>query len=220
MTVVNDPNTLIDDYLARLERAAWVLPPDRRTELVEEVRAHIAEAGSDDEVSVRTVLDRLGTPEEIVAAAQDGEQVFAGGQAVPGGHHPVGGAAQPERRLRARDIAALLLLPFGGFIFVIGWFVGVVLLWSSDRWRTSEKWLGTLVLPFGYLGVFVLGMMAGQTCVSGPESSAAGQTATVAETCSGFALPLWLGIPLLAVQLIGPALVTGLLAQRAAPGRG
>jgi uncharacterized membrane protein len=143
MTVVNDPDTLVGNYLARLELAARQLPAQRRTELVEEVRAHIAEAraaGADNETSVRTMLDRLGTPEEIVAAAQEG---------VPGLDSDVahGLVVKREPRLRGRDIAALLLLPFGGFVLVVGWLVGLVLLWSSDRWRTGEKWLGTLVLP-------------------------------------------------------------------------
>ncbi|HYU86509.1 MAG TPA: hypothetical protein VEK80_17025, partial [Kribbellaceae bacterium] len=74
MRVVNDPDTLVGDYLGRLEQAAQVLPADRRTELVEEVRAHIAEArtaGADDLAAVRTVLDRLGSPDEIVAAARE-----------------------------------------------------------------------------------------------------------------------------------------------------
>ncbi|HEY3001686.1 MAG TPA: hypothetical protein VGJ44_04995 [Kribbellaceae bacterium] len=44
MTVVNDPDMLVGDYLARLEAAAGVLPAERRAELVDEVRAHIADA--------------------------------------------------------------------------------------------------------------------------------------------------------------------------------
>ncbi len=216
MRVVNDPDTLVGDYLGRLEQAAQVLPADRRTELVEEVRAHIAEArtaGADDLAAVRTVLDRLGSPDEIVAAAREDA---AGDDRAPAD------GREPERRLRVRDVATLLLLPFGGFLFVVGWFLGVVLLWSSDRWRTPEKWLGTMVIPFGYLGLFAMSTLPAQTCVSGPEATSAGAPATVpvAETCDGFAFSPWVGVPLFVVLLVGPALAVGLLAMRAAPGRG
>jgi hypothetical protein len=63
---------LIDDYLGRLQAASWPLPAGRRAELSDEVAEHIeaalAEAGRHDEVTVRNVLERLGPPEEIVAA--------------------------------------------------------------------------------------------------------------------------------------------------------
>src|SRR5688500_2843218 len=71
-----DSDSLVRDYLARLDDAAAALPVDRRAELVEEVRAHIdsalRESGGHDEATVRNVLDRLGSPEEI--AASDGER--------------------------------------------------------------------------------------------------------------------------------------------------
>ncbi len=65
---------LIAGYLARVELAAAGLPPARREELLRDLREHIdisrAESGDDDsEVAVRTILDRLGDPETIVAAA-------------------------------------------------------------------------------------------------------------------------------------------------------
>lgn len=75
MNVNTDP--LAEDYLRRLEAAAVVLPADRRAELVAEIREHIAEAlrqaPAGGEAAVRTVLDRLGPPDEIVDAATDPE---------------------------------------------------------------------------------------------------------------------------------------------------
>jgi hypothetical protein len=51
-----------------------------------------------------------------------------------------------------REIAAIVLLPFGGVIIpVAGWFVGVYFLWASPVWTRLEKIMGTLVLPFGAL---------------------------------------------------------------------
>src|SRR5215475_3117531 len=55
---------LIGEYIGRLYAAASVLPLDRRHELISEISEHIEmaleQAGSRDEVTVRTVLDRLG----------------------------------------------------------------------------------------------------------------------------------------------------------------
>jgi hypothetical protein len=44
------------------------------------------------------------------------------------------------------EVAAMLLLLFGGIpLLLVGWIVGVVLLWVSPRWRLTDKLLGTLV---------------------------------------------------------------------------
>ena len=68
---------LITDYLARVERAAAGLPPGRRAELLRDLREHIdierAEFPGESETHIRTVLERLGDPEQIVAAADTGE---------------------------------------------------------------------------------------------------------------------------------------------------
>jgi hypothetical protein len=44
---------------------------------------------------------------------------------------------------------AILLVLLGGLIAGVGWFLGVALLWSSRAWTTSEKLLGTFVIPGG-----------------------------------------------------------------------
>ena len=71
-----DDDALVRDYLGRLEAAAWPLTPDRRTELLGEVREHIetalGEAGQRDQATVRNVLDRLGRPEDIVSEEAGG----------------------------------------------------------------------------------------------------------------------------------------------------
>ena len=70
----------VTDYLSRLEVAAAGLPPWRREELLAAIRGHLREAladtAADDEAGVRSALDRLGTPEEIVAA-EDGVPPYA-----------------------------------------------------------------------------------------------------------------------------------------------
>src|SRR5579871_5214608 len=73
MNVHADP--LVDDYLRRLDAAASALPAHRREELVAQIRDHLQEAlrqtPAGDKAAVRNVLERLGTPEEIAAAATD-----------------------------------------------------------------------------------------------------------------------------------------------------
>jgi uncharacterized membrane protein len=73
MNVTTDP--LADDYLRRLDAAASALPAHRREELVSEIRDHLQEglrqAPAGDKTAVRNMLERLGPPEEIAAAATD-----------------------------------------------------------------------------------------------------------------------------------------------------
>jgi hypothetical protein len=188
---------LTEEYLGRLDAAAWRLPGDRRVELVTEVRAHIdaAMAGQPgDEAALRTVLDNLGAPEEIARAAVEQE-----GLPLPG---PIPNATN------LRDISTVLLLMFGGFLAGIGWVVGLALLWTSTRWRTRDKWLATLVWPFGYAGLLVVGTFAAFTptrTVGCTSSSAHPQPVC---TSDGFSLPVWVSLVVLLVALVAPALVS------------
>lgn len=148
-------DALVHDYLGRLERAAAHLPPDRRAELLEGIAEHIdaarASGAAPDEPSLRTVLDRLGPPEEIVAAAREDLGPSWGG--------PAPGWASTRPRGTGVELAAVLMLTVGSFVPVAGWLVGVALLWSSSLWRLREKLLGTLVVPLGPGGVLLLGAL-------------------------------------------------------------
>ncbi len=49
------------------------------------------------------------------------------------------------------DAGTVLALYFGSLVVpVVGWVVGVVLLWEGPRWSTAQKWLGTLVWPVSF----------------------------------------------------------------------
>jgi hypothetical protein len=138
--------SLVDDYLRRLGHEARVLPHRDQQELVGEIRAHVDAALRTDasEADVRNVLDELGTPTEIVAAAQP----------------PQSG---PSRG--AREVFAVILILVGGLVLpLVGWLVGVGLLLSSPRWSGRQKLLGILVWPGGLSPVlFVLLVRAGGT---------------------------------------------------------
>jgi hypothetical protein len=210
---------LVSDYLYRLSAAASSLPPTRREELVAEVREHIdvatrAEraAGNAGEAGVRNVLDRLGSPEDIAREAIEQE---------PGVQPPA--QPPPPQNTNVRDIATVLLLMFGGFLIGIGWVVGVALLWTSTRWRTRDKWLATLVWPFGYAAVIGVGAIVGLSAGSVTACTSSGVVragARVQQTChtSGFSLPAWAGIPIFLVIMIAPVLVAvRLLRQPSTP---
>ena len=97
MNVHTDP--LVDDYLRRLDAAASALPAHQREELISEIRDHLQEAlrqaPASDEAAVRNVLERLGPPEEIAAAAAD---------PAPPGH-----LVAPVRETNGSAIASVLL---------------------------------------------------------------------------------------------------------------
>jgi hypothetical protein len=137
-------DTLIADYLDRLRRASADLPAGSRAELMQDIGAHLAEkvdAGAG-EVQARRVLDELGTPEEIAAAAA--VQSGARSSASAGGGF-------------AYDLATVLVLFLGGFVVpVLGWIAGVVMLWSGPRWDARHKWAGTLIWPAAIILTLVL----------------------------------------------------------------
>src|SRR5690348_3828948 len=129
-----DDDQLVEDYLRELRNAARGLPADRRDELIEEITAHIAEARQSDgsPLAVRNILDRLGDPADIVRAAADtpaGSPAWSGAPGSAAGH-PAAAVPPGRAGAGALELAAVLFLLLGGIVIpVLGWFVGVVLLW-------------------------------------------------------------------------------------------
>lgn len=202
---------IVAEYLDQLRAAADVLPAARREELVAEVGVHLQdarrEALRDDDGTVRTLLDRLGPPQEIVAAAVAEDRTAT----TP----PVG-----SRRLPGRDQAATLLLPLGGFLFLVGWFAGVILLWTSEHWTTRQKVIGTLVFPFGSASALILGTLPGRSTVCGSGGvidAETGRNVSTEVVCSsqGFSLPGWLGAVVFVVLVFAPIAVSIWLSSRA-----
>jgi hypothetical protein len=191
---------LAADYLERLRRAGRGLPPGRLRDLLAEVEGHLSEAidPSASDAQALTVLDRLGEPEEIIAAeTPDSDEL-------------------PTRR-GAREWAAIILLLFGGFIFGVGWFAGLILLWSSRAWTARDKWIGTLVIPGGLAtGVFI-GLVVNtigatrQVC-----TSFAGGVQRCAPAGGPSAGPSFLGVAVFAVLVLAPIATSVYLARRAA----
>jgi uncharacterized membrane protein len=181
-----------DAYLQRLTRAARVLPGHEGDELVAEIREHIAAAlpvGAS-EAGVRTVLDALGAPEDIVAAARQ---------------------PHPPRRRGAREIAALVLL-VSGFPPILGWLVGVVLLLLSPLWTGRQKVLGILVWPgglmgsAGLLGVVIVVPTSQRTCAV-PAKGLTDAVTTCTTTTGTSGATIVLLIVALVVAVVAPLVV-------------
>jgi hypothetical protein len=186
---------LAEAWLRQLDQAAGVLPVAEREELVADIRAHLGEAlpPGAGEAEVRNALDRLGDPAEIVSEA-------------------AGPVPEPPRRGRLEWFAIVLVLA-GGFLYGIGWVVGVVLLWSSKAWTVRDKLIGTLVPPGGLAAAAVLLIYSlaadTYTCVStGPQTS---------EVCTGKPSTAHQAalIALFTASLVLPMLTAVYLARRA-----
>jgi hypothetical protein len=224
---VTDP--LLRAYLDRLDRCAAVLPADQRTELVEEISRHIADAMAIGQVrteaDMRTLLDRLGEPEEIVAAAGADAGATSGFPPAP---PYIGGAPVALRAPTTTwEGTTVALLTIGSIVPVIGWLAGVAMLWRSRRWRPGEKLLGTLIMPLGPAAVlwFALLPLSSESCTDGPVISSDGTETyydptmtTVPQVCthSGLVLSAWVSIPLILLWLIAPVVVAVVLFKRAA----
>jgi hypothetical protein len=122
---------------------------------------------------------------------------------------------QPPRKRAWVEVATLVLLPLGGVILpIVGWFVGVVLLWVSDAWTTRDKLLGTFVVPGGLTLPLYLAFTAvsAEHCLQSFDE----RGRLISETCSGgpsdFARIFW---PTLLVALVLATLtMTVYLARR------
>ena len=181
---------LIADYLRELEsQAAW-LPAAVGGDLFDDVRSHIevalAEADVPGPAAVQRILQALGEPTEIVAAAMADLPAVTGSAAQPGVPNPMledPGVLQKTDvapfPMGRQEIAAVLLLTFGGFLFLAGWFVGLLLLWDSPRWRLREKVIGTFAPPGGLMAVVV----AAGVGVNTTRSASCAGPVGVASTC-------------------------------------
>ena len=184
---------LAAEYLERLRSAAENLPREQRDELVTDIEAHLAEALPVDasEAQVRTVLDRLGDPAQIVETEEPG---FSPAPASSGGRLErlaqvivlIGGLVgallgwglgvilDATRSPEAMSVSIPLMIVGA----VLGWAVGVVLLWMSPVWTVMSKLVGTLVVPGGLLPAIVAPFLAlgvtAQVCYASSVSSNGG----------------------------------------------
>jgi hypothetical protein len=169
------------------------LPRDARESLLEQIEEHLEEAvpAGASEASVRDAIEQLGDARMLAAEARDRLDVG-----------PV--------RAGTREKIAVFALPFGGLLFpVIGWLVGVALLWWSKVWTTREKVIGTLLPPGGLSVMIYLLARVTDEC-----TSTGGIGRLTVEICNR-PLPIGVQDPLLAAFLLAGIVTPFYLARRA-----
>jgi uncharacterized membrane protein len=191
-------------YLQELESRARQLPPDQARELVEDIREHLDSAlrADSSEAEVRSTLDRLGSPAEVVAAAG-----------------PPMVAATPARpTTRTVEISAIVCLVAAELLVILWplatllWVAGIVLLAVSKIWTGRQKVLGlaglasgypvvTLILALSFVSGSTTGSCSGSTTVDGAEVTDTGTCTVGPDTSSSYGwLALAIGIAYLAFQ--------------------
>jgi uncharacterized membrane protein len=147
MTVHADP--LVDDYLRRLDAAASALPAHQREELVSEIRDHLREALSQtpagDKTAVRNVLERLGSPEEIVAAAEP----------LPP-EQPVASVSETNGLAIASVLLAVLWFAGIGAVLALAFGYRARRQIDHSAGRQSGSGLATAGIVLGWIGVTIL----------------------------------------------------------------
>ncbi|MFJ9422211.1 HAAS signaling domain-containing protein [Streptomyces sp. NPDC101249] len=151
---------LVAAYLDAVAREAAGLSPGRRDELIADLREHIevalAERPDGGTTDVTAVLDRLGSPGDIVTSAREDEPV----DVPPGGWHAFG---------------PLVLLPMAGVLVMVHAVVsllalaaGVTLLWTAPHWSRRDKTVGTAVAVLAPLSAVVITLTIGAYGQLGP----------------------------------------------------
>ncbi|MDH5421006.1 MAG: hypothetical protein OEY55_04285 [Acidimicrobiia bacterium] len=153
MLMQSTNQTLIADYLMAVRDATRSLPTGKRETIIGDLEAHIEQALSIDagEAEIRTLLDRLGSPEAIAAEAGANDA-------------PITSKKGPSR---VREIFGLIGLSAGSlFIPIIGWIVGVVLIWQSPVWSKLQKITAALVWPGGWFAMLYLPLVSLRSSIS------------------------------------------------------
>ena len=101
------------------------------------------------------------------------------------------------------DVGAIVLLLAGGLIVpLVGWLIGVALLWRSNAWNVRDKVIGTVFVPGGLGLVGFITLLAGLTGGSSSESSSA------SDSVDALVMSLFLAI------VVAPILTTAYLTYR------
>ncbi|HUY96407.1 MAG TPA: hypothetical protein VMW47_02080 [Verrucomicrobiae bacterium] len=125
-------------YLKRLEKELGDLPAVYRNEVLDEIREHIADSrvAVQSDADMPAVLNRLGDPKSI---ADDARERFE----------------LKSYRAGTIEIAAIILLLFS--FSIVGYIVGLVLVWRSPAWRRLDKLIGTLTPVVAVPAVWIAG---------------------------------------------------------------
>lgn len=133
--------SLVDAYLRQVAEALEDIPSTQRHEILDDLRAHIDEAlaasPEPGEAAARTILDRLGQPEDLAREARERLDM-------------------PERAskpIEARQPGTFETIAV--VLTAICWPIGILLVWLSEFWRTRDKVVATLLPVLGVTLVLI-----------------------------------------------------------------
>jgi uncharacterized membrane protein len=191
---MNSADQKVRSYLKDLDSRLSYLPRRRRKEVLQEIGDHIAESRTElgPDHPVDDVLDRVGDP-QVIAREAAGDEGFK---------------ASTSRWVEI--LAIIFLLPGSVLLPVVGWVIGVILLWASSVWTVRDKIIGTLIVPGGLLAAFFIPLFTACSTLSVDGH-------VVSSDCPhGFAAKAYLaGWILLSVAPIATAIYLGLRLRRA-----
>jgi uncharacterized membrane protein len=128
-------------YLAQLEAALTDVPAEVGREIIMGIGEELAGL---DEATAAARIKELGDPEFIAAEAR---------AAIPQASAVAAPAQLPVSERRWYLVVTALLVAVGGYVFpLVGWIVGIGMMWRSRAWFSWEKWVATLA-PFVFGGV-------------------------------------------------------------------
>jgi hypothetical protein len=160
-------DVLVLDYLAAVWGASEDLAPELRDELMTTVADYIAmrrTSAADPLDDPRHILQRLGPPEALAAAARRGRMpAHLRRPVVPA---PLAAPAQPSG---APEYAAVALLTAGSVVLpVISPLAGLMLVSGSPRWSPAQKTVAWVLAGLPVLLGFVM-VLAAAVFGAGPE---------------------------------------------------
>jgi uncharacterized membrane protein len=145
---------VVRTYLDQLEATLAGVREDVRHDIVagiaEELRGLSAA-----EAAAR--IEALGDPAFIAAEARAEDAASATAEPGAAAPKPTEAASAASGDARWYVVLAALLVAVGGVVVpVIGWIVGIALVWLSRTWDAWEKWVATLT---GFAAVAVAGLI-------------------------------------------------------------
>ncbi|AUG75815.1 hypothetical protein CFP65_0893 [Kitasatospora sp. MMS16-BH015] len=139
---------LVREYLDAVGRHTAALPAERRRELLADLGEHLEVSLAErltgthpaaDEATVRQVLDRLGAPQRVAAAALEEAGVARTEPEAPG-------RTRLTLLLAALPLPLLLVPALGPLLALAAAAVALLRIWKSPQWTTGQKRQATLLL--------------------------------------------------------------------------
>lgn len=175
MNTMTEPSPqIVKSYLAQLERALDTVPQEVAREIINGVAEELSGL---DATAASERIELLGDPVFIAAEAR--AEAGAGAAPVPSesGFAASGSAASGPAASgsatpggpRWYTVLASLLVALGGVLIpVLGWVMGLAMVWLSKTWHRWEKWVATLLPPV--VAAFAIAPGLVSSAVSGAQA--------------------------------------------------